>query len=150
MHATCFTPSLTPFLSFEEMVDVGMDIPSESNPMKCSFLPSAKASTATAKIGGKILPTRSRGYKLRALVEYPARAQRVMPDLRIAHIRVARKPDSGAVRLQGKKEMVAHQHIEHGSAREVKSVPFVFRALAESVHHHKNKRALSGGKSVFL
>jgi hypothetical protein len=79
--------------------------------------------------------------QLRALLEYPARAQGVVAHLRVAHILVARQTDGGSVGLQLRVQRLLKQCIQLrcvGQKNPVRLVPF---ADAHAVHNHQDHRA---------
>jgi hypothetical protein len=62
---------------------------------------------------------------LGALLEDAAGADRVVADLAVAHVFVARQPDRGAVRGDGHHAKAVEEVVERGRVREVQRVAFV-------------------------
>src|SRR6478735_5691480 len=88
-------------------------------------------------------------HQLRALVVDATGAERVVADLTVAHVGVARHADGDAVRTERGVQSVLTQPVEVGLTRQVHRVAFVVLPEADSVHDTGDDRAggeMSGGR----
>jgi hypothetical protein len=74
-----------------------------------------------------------------------AGAERVVPDLAVAHVLVAGQADRGAVGAQRDELAGAEQAIERGRARQLHRVGGVAGAEADAVEDRQHQRAAGAG-----
>jgi hypothetical protein len=85
---------------------------------------------------------------LRALVEDPAGAEGIVPDLRVAHVVVTRKPDRQTMGPQARRHRLRREPVQSRSAGEPDGVAFVVGATADAIHDDDEYRAGNPGKTV--
>src|SRR6478609_10973493 len=85
-------------------------------------------------------------HQLRALVVDATGAERVVADLTVAHVGVARHADGDAVRTERGVQSVLTQPVEVGLTRQVHRVAFVVLPEADSVHDTGDDRAGGTGE----
>lgn len=120
-------------------------LPSENRPMKCSVPAPAGAAARDGlpRLGREHFAALDGGRdQLGALREDLAGAERVMPDLAVAHVVVRRQADRGAVRLEREGLVVGHQPVQRRRARNPHGVARLPLAQSHAVHYNCYNRAL--------
>ena len=128
-----------------EVVDVRMNVAVRE---QADEVQRARAAGAAARDG---LPRLGREHftaldggrdQLGALREDLAGAERVMPDLAVAHVVVRRQADRGAVCLEREGLVVGHQPVQRRRARNPHGVARLSLAQPHAVHYNRYNRAL--------
>src|SRR3990172_10901251 len=89
-------------------------------------------------------------HELGALIEDTARAERVMADLGIPHVIVARQADGGPVRLERQIRALRHEPVQHRCPCQMERVTLVLSADADPVHDNKQEGSLTFYFSISL
>ena len=132
-----------PIQQREQVLDVTVDIAVREQPDEVDRPAGLPAGDGLLPGGAR--EDRARGdrvvHQLRALGEDPAGAQRVVPDLGVAHVLVRREADRLAVRLQRDEQRPGEQRVEHRRIRQEDAVRLVALAEADAVHDDQDDRA---------
>ena len=140
----------------EQMIDMTMHIAigKKSQEMQCraplsNTLRHFQPGTRLLTLEDRTVRNRP-GDELGPLIEDPSRADRVMPDLAIAHVVITRHPHGPTVCDQLSRRHRFGKPVERGCTREPDRIRIVSTTTADTIHHTDDDRSGNPGELRIL